>query len=94
MIIGDYKKGDISVSTEVGWLALNVPVLINDDVWATKTLASVRQDAYIQPDTGRQILSSTRTVAQGADPRLTEFPGMFFTFNNVKDSSLTTTLLI
>jgi hypothetical protein len=56
MIIGDYKKGDISVSTEVGWLALNVPVLIR----------------------------STCAAAQGADPRLTEFPGMFFTVNNVK----------
>jgi hypothetical protein len=47
MIIGGYKKGDISASTEVGWLALNVPVLINDGVWATKTLTSGRQDAYI-----------------------------------------------
>lgn len=84
MIIGGYKKGDISASTEVGWLALNVPVLINDDVWATKTLTSGRQDAYIQPDAGRQIFSSTCAAAQGADPRLTEFPGMFFTVNNVK----------
>ena len=84
MIIGGYKKGDISASTEVGWLALNVPVLINDGVWATKALTSGRQDAYIQPDAGRQIFSSTCAAAQGADPRLTEFPGMFFTVNNVK----------
>jgi hypothetical protein len=33
MIIGGYKKGDISASTEVGWLALNFPVLINDGVY-------------------------------------------------------------
>jgi hypothetical protein len=66
------------------WLVLNVPVLINDGVWVTKTLTSGRQDAYIQPDAGRQIFSSTCAAAQGADPRLTEFPGMFFTVNNVK----------
>ncbi len=60
MNIGDYKKGDISSSTEVGCLALNVPVLINDGVWATKTLTSGRQDAYIQPDAGRQIFNSTK----------------------------------
>ncbi len=63
--------------TEVGWVEINVPVLINDGVWATKTLTSGRQDAYIQPDAGRQIFSSTCAAAQGAEPRLTEFPGCF-----------------
>ena len=66
---------------------LNVPVLINDGVWVTKTLTSGRQDDYIQPDVGRQIFSST-CVLQRADPRLTEIPGMFYA-----DSSLTTTFL-
>jgi hypothetical protein len=52
--------GQTSATTEVGWLALLVPVLVNDSVWATKSITSGVPDTYIKPDATRQIFSVSR----------------------------------
>ena len=50
------SDGQTSATTEVGWLALLVPVLVNNSVWATKSVTSGVSDAYIESDANRQIL--------------------------------------
>ncbi len=49
------SDGQTSATTEVGWLAFLVPVLVNNSVWATKSITSGVSDAYIESDANRQI---------------------------------------
>ena len=60
--------GQTSATTEVGWLALLVPVLVNDSVWATKSIASDVPDTHIKTDATRQIFRVSRGYAQGGKP--------------------------
>jgi hypothetical protein len=41
----------------VGWLVLLMPALVNNSVWATKSVTSGVSDAYIESDAISQILS-------------------------------------
>ena len=72
--------GQLSSSTQVGWLSMVVPALLNNSVWGVKTLTSGVDDCYVKPDIPKQIFSITRAVAQGAKCCLDdELPGLFFT---------------
>ena len=71
--------GQISSSTQVGWLSMAVPALLNNSEWGVKTLKSGVDDCYVKPDIPKQIFSITRAVAQGAKCCLDdELPGLFF----------------
>ena len=48
MMISDYNV-DTSATTEVGWLALLVPVLVDNSAWATKSITFGVPDTYIKP---------------------------------------------
>jgi len=72
--------GQLSSSTQVGWLSMAVPALLNNSVWKVKTLTSGVDDCYVKPDIPKQIFSITRAVAQGAKCCLDDdLPGLFFT---------------
>ena len=76
--------GQTSATTEVGWLALLVPVLVNDSVWATRSITSGVPDTYIKPDATRQIFSVSRGYAQGGKPVFeSDLPGMHFSIKGV-----------
>jgi len=76
--------GETSATTEVGWLALLIPVLVNDSVWATKSITSGVPDMYIIPDATRQIFSVSRGYAQGGRAVFeSDLPGMQFSINGV-----------
>jgi hypothetical protein len=76
--------GQTSATTEVGWLALLIPVLVNDSVWATKSITSGVPDMYIIPDATRQIFSVSRGYAQGGRAVFeSDLPGMHFSINGV-----------
>ena len=71
--------GQLSSSTQVGWLTMTVSALLNNTVWGVKTLTSGVDDCYVKPDIPKQIFSITRAVAQGARCCLDdELPGLFF----------------
>ena len=57
-MISDYNV-DTSATTEVGWLALLVPVLVDNSVWAAKSITSGVPDTYIKSDATRQIFSAS-----------------------------------
>jgi hypothetical protein len=62
--------GQTSATTEVGWLALLVPVLVNNSVWATKSVTFGVSDAYIESDANRQILSVPCLIVCATDYNL------------------------
>ena len=64
------SDGQTSATTEVGWLALLVPVLVNNSVWATKSVTSGVSDAYIESDANRQILSVPCLIVCATDYNL------------------------
>jgi hypothetical protein len=71
--------GQLSSSTQVGWLSMTVPVLLNNTVWKVKTLTSGVDDCYVKTDIPKQIFNITRAVTQGAKCCLDdEFPDLFF----------------
>jgi hypothetical protein len=71
--------GQLSSSTQVGWLSMTVSDLLNNSVWKVKTLTSGVDDCYVKPDIPKQIFSITRAVAQGDKCCLDdEVPGLFF----------------
>jgi hypothetical protein len=79
--------GQTSATTEVGWLALLVPVLVNDSVWVTKSITSGVPDTYIMPDSTRQIFSVSRGYAQGGRAVFeSDMPGMHFSMRQCVSS--------
>jgi hypothetical protein len=64
------SDGQTSATTEVGWLALLVPVLVNNSVWATKSVTSGVSDVYIESDANRQILSVPCLIVCATDYNL------------------------
>ena len=64
------SDGQTSATTEVGWLAFLVPVLVNNSVWATKSVTSGVSDAYIESDANRQILSVPCLIVCATDYNL------------------------
>ena len=53
------NNGQPSAWTEVGWIALLMPALVSNSVWATKSVTSGVSDAYIESGANWQILSVT-----------------------------------
>ena len=56
--------------TEVGWVAVLMPALVSNSVWATKSFTSGVSDAYIESGANRQILSVTCLSACATDYNL------------------------
>ena len=54
----------------MGWVAVLMPALLSNSVWATKSFTSGVSDAYIESDANRQILSVTCLSAFTADYNL------------------------
>ena len=59
-----------SAWTEVGWMALLMPALVSNSVWATKSVTSGVSDAYIESIANRQILSGPCLSACATDYNL------------------------
>ena len=64
------NNGQPSAWTEVGWMALLMPALVSNSVWATKSVTSGVSDAYIESGANRQILSVTCLSACATDYNL------------------------
>ena len=63
-------NGQPSASTELGFLVLLMSVLVNNSVWATKSVTSGVSDAYIESTVNGQILSVTCLSAFATDYNL------------------------
>ena len=57
--------GQLSSSTQVGWLSMSVTALLNNSVWGVKTLTSGVDDFYVKPDIPKQIFSITWSQRKG-----------------------------
>ena len=54
----------------MGWVAVLMPALVSNSVWATKSFTSGVSDAYIESGANRQILSVTCLSACATDYNL------------------------
>jgi hypothetical protein len=80
---------DTGSGVHLAWgIALLVSVLVNDSVWATKSMSSSVPDTYIKPDATRQIFSVSRVYAQGGRAVFeSDLPGMHFSIKLQSESS-------
>ena len=54
----------------MGWVAVLMPALVSNSVWATKSVTSGVSDAYIESGANRQILSVPCLIVCATDYNL------------------------